>query len=181
MQGKELENTIAAVQKGNALAFEKLYDAYSSALYGIVLKIVQHEGEAEDILQETFVKVWKFIPSYNPSKGAFFTWVLNIARNASLDRVRKNKKIQLGLIQNDDSSVYEEKGVEIKVNHIGLEDLLKALPDEQKQIVDYLYYRGYTQKETAEKLSLPLGTVKSRSRLALKALKEMVHILVAWI
>lgn len=180
---EQLNSTILKVQNGDQAAFEVLYDAYSPALYGISLKIVRNENVAQDVVQEAFIKIWKKIDSFDVKKGSFFTWILNINRNTAIDKYRKLSKATLISIQTNENFVDLGKGEKStqKTDHIGIRDLVKVLPEKEQIILDYIYFRGFTQQETAEELDLPLGTVKTRSRSALSSLKELFAILIAWI
>ena len=179
MTKDELNNAVASIKQGDQAAFERVYDAYSAALFGVCLKIVNDQELAEDVLQNAFVKIWKNIHAYDEKKGSFFTWMLNIARNSAIDKYRQNKKMSTTSIQNDGSSVdyYKENNTSINIQHIGVAELLKKLPEEQQVIVEYLYFKGYTQQEVSDELDIPLGTVKTRSRTALKALKQLFVLL----
>lgn len=178
-----LHSTIEKVQNGDETAFGALYDAYSAALYGISLKILGDSKVAEDNVQDTFVKVWKKIGSYDNSKGSFFTWILNINRNAAIDKYRKLSKKTLISIQTSENFVDLGKGenAKQKTDHIGISDLVKVLPEKEQVILEYIYFKGFTQQETADELDIPLGTVKTRSRSAIKGLKELFAILATWI
>jgi RNA polymerase sigma-70 factor, ECF subfamily len=175
-----LNTNIEKIKQGDATAFEKVYDTYSSALFGVCLKIVNDQELAEDILQEAFVKIWKNIHFYEPSKGTFFTWMLNITRNTAIDKYRQAKKVSFSSIQNDGRNVsyFKENNTSINTNHIGVQELLNKLPEDQREIIDYLYYKGYTQQELSDELGIPLGTVKTKSRTALKTLKELFILLI---
>ena len=155
-------------------AFRILYDNYSSTLYGIVLKIVGTTEVAEDVLQEAFVKIWKNISSYDKNKGRLFTWLLNIARNTAIDKLRaKNEKYQ---IQSIDDSVYQvdtQGSSTMKVDHIGVKQNVQQLKPEHRIIIDMAYYGGYTQEEISEELKIPLGTVKTRMRNAIIELRKI--------
>lgn len=179
----ELNNTISKVQNGDHAAFERLYDAFSPAMYGVSLKILGDQKVAEDSVQDTFVKVWKKIHSFDVKKGSFFTWILNVNRNTAIDKYRKLSKASLISIQTNENAVFnkEGQGLNQKIDHIGIRDLLKVLPEKEQIILEYIYFKGFTQTETAEALNLPLGTVKTRSRSALRGLKELFSILLTWI
>lgn len=181
MTEENLEKNIIALQKGSQEAFSAIYDSYSASLFGIALKVLNDQNAAEDVLQESFVKIWKNAKKFSGKKGSFYTWMLNITRNTAIDKYRKVKRNPTDEIQNHELYVSKVKGQNININEIGIRDLLKSLPEEQELIIEYLYFKGYTQKETAEELNLPLGTVKTRSRTALKSLKEIFVILLAWI
>lgn len=165
------------------MAFAKIYDAYAPALYGITLKIINDREIAEDVLQEAFVKIWKNAGKYDTKKGSFFTWMLNITRNTSIDKYRQRARLNDRTIQNDTSFVSNSKegSEQMNINHIGIRDLLHGLPEEQQIIIDYLYFRGFTQQETSDELDIPLGTVKTRARMAIKTLRNIFSILFSWI
>ena len=155
--------------------FSYLYDNYSGALLSIILNIVNDEELANDVLQEVFVKVWKQIESYDSSKGRLFTWMLNIARNASIDTVRskgfQNSRQNRELTED----VYIAGGTsEIRTDQIGLRKLVHSLKEEYKVLVELSYFQGYTQDEIAKMLGIPLGTVKTRLRTALIQLREII-------
>ena len=155
--------------------FSYLYDNYSGALLSIIKNIVSDEDMANDVLQEVFVKVWKQIESYDSSKGRLFTWMLNIARNASIDTIR-SKGYQNSL-QNREltEDVYIAGGTsETKTDQIGLRKVVHGLKEEYKVLVELSYFQGYTQDEIAKMLGIPLGTVKTRLRTALIQLREII-------
>lgn len=183
MKQEELDISIEKIRQGDAQAFAKVYDAYSDALYGLCLKIVKDEAICEDILQDAFVKIWKKINSFDDTKGTFFTWMLNITRNTAIDKYRQIVKKSEVSIQNESTNVSfsNASSSTININHIGLSEILKTLPDEQQEIIEYLYFKGYTQQEVSDELDIPLGTVKTRSRTALKAMKDLFIILSTWI
>lgn len=154
-------------------AFNYLYDNYSDALYGVVLKVVRTEETAQDLLQEIFVKIWKNIAQYDVGKGRLFTWMLNIARNTSIDYLRVNRPE----IQDIDSAVYVvESNQAIFNNEPDVEELREVvtqLKPEQQTLIEMVYWGGYTHEETAQRLEMPLGTVKTRVRSALRDLRKI--------
>ncbi len=173
------ETLIAALRNKNRSAFEYLYDHYAGAMLGVIARILKKEELAEEVLQDVFLKVWDKIESYDPSKGRLFTWMLNIARNQAIDKTRSkefSKGKKTGDIDNFVNRIDREGYVEQKVESIGLPELLKVLPDDQRFIIDQHYLKGYTQAEIAEEFNLPLGTVKTRMRLAMKELRTLLKI-----
>ena len=175
---------VDSVKSGDQASFSALYDLYSDALYGLALKILGSEEEAQDILQDSFVKIWTKIRLYEETKGTIFTWMLNIVRNASIDRLRKLKRNSSGEIQNQFGDVYSAEGIENTVGEdlIGVKEKVKGLSEEYSVLVDYLYYKGYTQQEVADEINIPLGTVKTRIKKALEDLRKvLVSILLFWI
>jgi RNA polymerase sigma factor (sigma-70 family) len=171
----EEEELVRLLTQQDRKAIEILYDNYSTALYGVIHRIVQSDEIAEDLLQETFVKIWKSFSMYNASKGRLFTWIMNIARNLAIDKVRSKDFVNSSKNQSLDNIV---SFVEMQNNHapnpdtIGVKELLEKLTPEQRSIIDLLYFKGYTQTEVAEKLNMPLGTVKTRTRLAINTLRK---------
>lgn len=160
-------------------ALDYLYDHYSGALYGVVLRVIQKEDIAEEVLQDVFLKIWDKINQYDSSKGKLFTWMLNIARNQAIDKMRSkeiSKEQKTRAIENVVSRVEARQPVEQRVEDIGVKDIIKSLPDEQQFVVDYLYFRGYSQSELAEEFNIPLGTVKTRLRLAMQSLRETLKV-----
>ena len=149
-----------------------LYDKYAPALYGIILKIVRSEKIAEDVLQDTFVKIWSNITTYDKNKGRLFTWMLNIARNKAIDCTRsKNYK---AIYYTEKISESTKKSTVMNIDHIGLLDLVNTLDPEIQKVINIVYSKGYTHIEAAEHLDLPLGTVKGRIRKGLKILREII-------
>lgn len=155
-------------------AFETLYDKYSGALYGLVLKIVKEPGIAEDVLQDCFVRVFRKIHTYDPAKGRLFTWMLNIARNLAIDVLRSGQhQMAAGSVQMQTTQLEQVVPAStMAVDHIGLQEVLDTLPDSQREVLHLLYYQGYSQSEVAKRLNLPLGTVKSKVRLGMGALRK---------
>ncbi len=154
---------------------EALYDMYSASLHGIIIRIVPQDEIAEDLLQETFVKIWNSFPSFDSSKGRLFTWMVNIARNVSIDKIRSkdyrnNSKNQD--LENTVNYVDERRNTSINPEVLGVKDLVEKLKPEQKSILDLVYFKGYTHVEAAEELDIPLGTVKTRLRMAIITLRK---------
>ncbi|MBL4668889.1 MAG: sigma-70 family RNA polymerase sigma factor [Flavobacteriales bacterium] len=169
------EELIKLLQENSEEGISLLYDNYSAILYGIITKIVRSENIAEDILQDTFVKIWKNFSSYDSSKGRLFTWMLNIARNKAIDYIRskefKNRSLNESDINNKSLS---EISSEMNTDQIGLSNTLKFLNPKNKIVIDIIYFKGYTQVEAAKYLNIPLGTVKSRVRNGLIELRKYI-------
>ena len=173
----DLDALVRRFQKKDIIAFEKLYEMYWENICGVIHTIVRNKNLAEEIAQDVFTKVWNNSDHYNPSKGRFFTWILNIARNAAIDEVRsksyKNQKRNLssdyfvGILEQENDS-------QADVDVTGLKKLLNKLTTKCVQIISLLYFNGYTQKEAAEELDIPLGTVKTRNRNCISQLRENI-------
>ncbi len=156
-------------------AFSYLYDNYSGALYGVVKQIVSDGEVGSDVLQEVFVSIWSKIDSYDSSKGRLFTWMLNIARNAAIDKTR-SKNYQQGLRQQPiDDNELTHPVVRPGYDDYGLKKVLFKLKGEQRMLVDLSYYQGFTHEQIAKALNIPLGTVKTRLRSALSQLRTMLQ------
>lgn len=176
------EELVASLKSGDQAALGFLYDNYSPALFGVIVRIVESQPpsasdreNAEDVLQDVFVKIWKNISSYDPSKGKLYTWLINIARNTAIDslRVKDHKlKSKIQSIDNSVRSINKQYSVAIHPDHIGLKTLVSKMKPEHKQLIDKLYFEGYTQEEAAKELNIPLGTVKTRARTAISQLRE---------
>ena len=175
MQIKTLDTTelVQGLINKDRKAYDYLYDNYSSKLYGIALHITQKQDIAEDVLQETFIKVYKHIDKYDESRGTFFTWMLNICRNGAIDQIRygkESRKIQFDSLLVD---IATDKNPEVKRANSELWEVLDKLEDDHKEILKLSYYYGYAHGEISEKLNLPLGTVKSKIRIALRELRKI--------
>ena len=173
------QELIAQLIAQDKLALEYLYDHFSQALYGIILRIVGSENIAQEVLQDVILKVWNNIGSYDSKKGRLFTWLLNLARNQAIDKLR-SKDIQRQ-IKTDrlGNTVYILDQVKseypIKEDDIGIKELLERLVPEQRIVVELVYFRGYTQSEISKEFDIPLGTVKTRLRYALIALRKILN------
>ncbi len=154
--------------------FSMLYEKYSSALFGVILKVVKTEEIASDVLQESFVKIWKKIDTYDKEKGTLFTWILNISRNTAIDKIRSAAYRHQNQAEDiDNASLKVQENVHIQTDHIGLDNIVAKLRPEYRQVIDTIYFEGYTHVEAAEKLGLPLGTLKTRVKAALKELRKL--------
>lgn len=148
-------------------------------MYGIIFRIVNSEEIARDVMQEAFVKIWNKGETYDVSKGRLFTWMLNITRNLAIDTIRSKDFKNNHQIQNIDDSVNRvnrQMNTTTKVDHIGLKEVVETLKEEYKELIDLLYFGGYTQEEAAKKLNLPLGTVKTRARSAINQLRSLLKV-----
>lgn len=171
------EELIIQLRARDEAAFAYLYDNYSAALYGVVRRIVPEEEAAQDILQEAFLKIWNYFISYDASKGRLFTWMVNIVRNMAIDHTRS--KVYKANLKNqslaDSVNKINRQGSNVQqTDQIGLKAFVQKLKPEHKELIDLLYFAGYTQEEASKELNLPLGTVKTRTRAALQQLRELL-------
>lgn len=166
---------MAALKQRDNQAYSYLYDNYSGALYSIIKQIIQDADLANDVMQEVFINIWRKIESYDASKGRLFTWMLNIARNASIDTIRskgfQNAQKNQELSNNVDINVSNQVIIP-DTDYIGLRKTLENLRDEHRILIELAYFKGYTHEEIAKMEGIPLGTVKTRIRNALLQLRQ---------
>ncbi|WP_299224613.1 sigma-70 family RNA polymerase sigma factor [uncultured Psychroserpens sp.] len=173
----QLETLISQFQNKDEKAFEKLYHMYSDSIHGVIYNIVRDIDIADEVMQDVFIKAWNNANTYNPRKGRFFTWILNIARNAAIDKTRSktfknssknlNAEFFVDILQSTDD-------LDNKTDAIGLRNFVEKLAKTCIEIIELLYFKGYTQKEASETLDMPIGTIKTRNRNCIKTLREML-------
>ena len=167
------------IAQGDSQALAELYDAHSRLLYTLILRIVRSASDAQDVLQETLLLVWRRAEQYDPTLGSPAAWLVRIARNRAIDRWRANGR-HASRHSNDehdtpsrgdapDAVVAEGESVTI------ISAALERLPPEQSELIELAFFEGYTQAELAERCGLPLGTVKSRMRAGLSALRRLFN------
>jgi RNA polymerase sigma-70 factor (ECF subfamily) len=171
------DQLIARFQQKDESAFAELYARYSENILGVIHSVLHDQELSEEVLQDVFVKAWNSASSYSSQKGRFFTWLLNIARNAAIDKTRskafKNSK------QNQDAAFFvdileDKNDFSSKVDAIGIKKYIEVLEPICKKVIHLLFFKGYTQKETAEELDIPLGTVKTRNRICINKLRDVL-------
>jgi RNA polymerase sigma factor (sigma-70 family) len=169
------EELVLALRRHEKIAVEALYDMYSASLYGVIARIIPDTAVAEDVLQETFVKIWHSFASYSTEKGRLFTWMVNIARNLAIDKLRskdfknqnKNQELEINV-----TFIDEQRNTVYKPELLGIKDLVQTLKADQKEILELVYFKGYTHVEAADELGIPLGTIKTRLRMAIQQLRK---------
>ena len=172
------EELLPLLLKKDDRSFTLLYDNYSKSLYGIIFNLIKDKEEAEDVLQEVFVKIWKNIDTYNTSKGRLYTWMLNIARNTSIDKLRSKNfnNSQKNLSADNFVHLLDDNAKTInKIDAIGIKEFIKKLKPKCIQLIDLLFFKGYTQQEASEELEIPLGTVKTQNRNCMNELRLMIN------
>lgn len=172
------EELIPLLLKKDDRSFTLLYDNYSKSLYGVIFTLIKDREEAEDVLQEVFIKIWKNIDSYNESKGRLYTWMLNIARNTSIDKLRSKgfNNNQKNLSADNFVHILDDNSKTInQIDAIGIKEFIKKLKPKCIQIIDLLFFKGYTQQETSDELEIPLGTVKTQNRNCMNELRLLIN------
>ena len=173
------EDILPLILNKDDRAFTKLYSMYNRSLFGVISNLIKNQDEAEDVLQEVFVKIWKNIDSYNESKGRFYTWILNIARNTAIDKLRskgfnnsqKNLSADNFVHLLDDSNKLTNR-----IDTIGIQEFVKKLKPKCIQLIELLFFQGYTQQEASDELEIPLGTVKTQNRNCINDLRNYLKV-----
>ena len=166
-------NIISLLKVKDKKAIELIYDNYSKSLYGVVLNMTKDEIDAQDIIQEAFIKIWKNSDKYDPGKAKLFTWLLTICRNVAIDKLRSKKNRSQKEIQKENINVYDNRSYNYNPDHLDLRDKVNSLDKKYAEVIDALYYGGMTQKEASEKLNLPLGTIKTRIKIGIRELNKI--------
>jgi len=165
-------NYIDLIRSGDQEGLSRIYDAYSGPVMGIIFRIVKNQELAEEILQQTMLKVWNKIDLFDSNKSSFFTWVAAIARNTAIDKKRLKSFENKSKTDSLDTAVYDIKESPNHTSKLDIEKITAALDPKYKIIVDKLYLEGYSQSDLSKELDIPLGTIKTRVRMAIKMLRE---------
>lgn len=176
------EEIVARLRAGESWAMSILYDRYARLVFSLAFKILGDRGAAEEAVQEVFVKVWKRSREYNPARGKFSSWLTGIAHNHAIDELRR-RRIRPSAAQDGGDAleaVIDDGPAPIEVAMASAErgrivEALKAIPPEQRRAIELAYFEGLTQQEISDRLSEPLGTVKTRVRLGMQKLKALLE------
>ncbi|TNJ44596.1 RNA polymerase sigma factor [Tamlana fucoidanivorans] len=169
---KEIVNLL---QNGDKKAVSLLYENYADALYGVIQKIIADEETAQDVLQETFVKIWRYAKKYDASKAKLFTWLYRIAYNTAIDKVRSLKNKTGNEVQIENSPVYKITSNELNQDVLDIKKHLNTLDEKYQIVINALFFEGMTQQEASDELDIPLGTIKSRLKIGLRELKKIYN------
>lgn len=169
------EDIVNLLSKGDKKVMTILYDNYSPALFGVIKKVISDNDLAQDVLQESFIKVWRKGKSYNPQKAKLFTWLYRIAYNTAIDKVRSlNNKVSKE-IQIEDSNVYKLTTKSINDEVLDIKKHLSSLDQKYQIVIKALFFEGMTHQEASDELNIPLGTIKSRLKIGLRELKKIYN------
>jgi len=166
------------------LAVSELYDKYSDLLFSLVLRIVRQQAEAEDLLQEIFLRVWDKAHLYDEALSTPVVWLTRIARNIAIDQLRSKRgqirKIEEDIdlhqdLSKDEFATNPERFTEIAQQREHVTRAMAHLPKEQRDLIENAYFQGFTQAELAERFDLPLGTVKTRIRTGMMELRRHLN------
>jgi RNA polymerase sigma-70 factor (ECF subfamily) len=177
------EDLIAMAQRGDIAAFEVLYDRHKGPAYSLARRITGSDGNADDVVQETFVSVWRSIERYDPRRASVRTWLMRIVHRRAIDQLRsqmvhaKRRADGEGLVDDlaakdpvpETLTLANEQSAEVR-------DALSDLPEDQRKVIELSYFSGFSQTEIAEMTGQPLGTVKGRMRLGLEKMRAHLEL-----
>ena len=169
---------LKAIAARDEAALAQLYDRYDRILFGLLMRILNNREEAEDVLQETFIQVWRKAADFDETRGRPFTWLVTLARSRAIDRLRtlaSRERVAEARAREVSEEISDAATDALKSEQRGLvSDALAKLPDEQKRPIMLAYFDGLTQSEIATRLGAPLGTVKTRMRTGMSRLRELL-------
>ncbi len=164
------KHIVELLQERDEKAISLLYDHYGDTLYGVAFKVVKDEELAQDIVQESFVKIWRKSDTYDPAKAKLFTWLFRIIRNTAIDKLRSLQTKSDKEIQLDVSNVYKVGVDDIRPEFLDVRENLGKIEQKYQEVLDALFFQGMTQQEASDELNIPLGTIKSRLKIGLREL-----------
>ena len=167
----------ARIASGDASALRSAYDEYAGRVLALALRIVRSKAEAEDVVQDTFLEVWRRASEFDGSRGELSSWIMAMARSRSIDKIRR-AKVRARYAQAEPEQPPPSTPDEQAGQHrdgVKLRGLLETLPPEQRSALELAYFDGLTQQQIADRTGLPLGTVKTRLRLALEKLSTQLE------
>ena len=167
---------VLRLKNGDQQAMATILNKYGDALYGAIYQIVRSEDIAKDLMQDAAIKIWKNIGNYDENKGRLFTWLLRVCRNTAIDKARTAKFKSVAQAQTIEETVYNSSthSVEMNIPDSGLHQTIQRLDEKYQQVINLIYLQGFTQQETAVELDIPLGTVKSRVKIAIRELRNLL-------
>jgi len=169
---------LEAMAEGDASALSELYDRFSSNLLALAGRVLHNPADAEEVLQEVFLHAWNRADRYEPSRSSVSTWLVLIARSRAIDRLRNRKVVErtaAAVLREKPDEHTSPRGVGNVLDEerrMRVRQELARLPPEQRQVIELAFFRGMTQSEIAENTGIPLGTVKTRTLLAMKKLRR---------
>ena len=174
LRRERVNQMLVNVAKGDEQAFAELYRATSPRVYGVIVRMIHDRGEAEDILQEIYATAWRRADTFDPARGSAITWLITLGRNRTIDRMRQHREELLG--ENDPAEIADEaptpaSAAEFSEERRRLEQCLERLEPQQGRAVREAFFTGATYSELAQRLAVPLGTMKSWIRRSLMQLK----------
>ena len=175
------DQLISALRQGEEWAMTTLYDRYARLVFSLALRILNDRLAAEEAVQEVFVKVWRRAKEYDATRGKFSSWLSGITHNHAIDELRRRRARPTATEDEDAMLDLVAEGPALfdlafqSLEHRRIVHALEAIPPEQRQPIEMAYFEGYTQQEISERLSEPLGTIKTRMRLGMQKLKSLLQ------
>lgn len=167
------QHIVSLLAEKDDRAIALLYENYGDTLYGVAHKVVRDDDLAQDVLQESFIKIWKKADTYDASKAKLFTWLFRITRNTAIDKLRSANNKASKEVQIDVSDVYSVGVKGIDPDLLDVQDNLDRLEPKYRVVLEALFFGGMTQQEASEELEIPLGTIKSRLKIGLRELGKL--------
>ncbi len=172
-------NLIQKVANQDRDAFSQLYDRFSNLVFTLAIRMLKVRSDAEDLLQEVFVQVWRQAQSYSVQRGSPEAWIVNIARSRAIDKIRSIRRMEKSFVLTDDPARVEssdnvESSAAESEARMAMNSALANLPETQRKVLELAYFDGLTQTEIANRLAEPLGTVKTRMRSGIQRLRDML-------
>jgi len=170
---------IHGIAAANRDAFSQFYDRFSPIVYALALRMLKAQSDAEDLLQEVFLQVWRQAAAYDAERGSPEAWLINIARSRAIDKLRSIRRREKSFVLTEDPAASEssadvEMSVEESETKLIMNSALASLPAAQRRVLELAYFDGLSQSEIAARLAEPLGTVKTRMRAAIQRLRGML-------
>lgn len=183
-QGPRDPDTVSALQNGEIAGLESLYDRYSKVAFSLAYRILNDRTAAEDTVQEAFLGIWRNAQRFDPQRGTLRNWVLSIVHHRAISRLRgsarrSRRDIEISAVENELELPDAWEQVSMDLQRDAIRQALARLPPEQRQTIELAYFGGLTHVEIAERMGVPLGTVKGRLRIGLERLRADVA-QVAW-
>jgi RNA polymerase sigma-70 factor, ECF subfamily len=176
---RDQDSQVAAqLKRGESTAIESLYDRYGRLAYGLAFRILNERGAAEDVVQDAFVSVWRHAAGFDSSRGSLRNWLLSIVRNRAIDRLRGGSRTRTEIELEE-----AEPGAEVPdvwqavaqdLERRQIQEGFSELPESQRRTLELAYFGGYTHVEIADRMQVPLGTVKSRMRIGLEKMRTFL-------
>lgn len=175
------DDLLRQVALGAESAFESLYDAMASRVFGLVLRVLRDQAQSEEVTQEVFVEAWQQAKRFDPSRGTAASWLLTIAHRRAVDRVRSSqasqaRDLRIGIKEFQDSYEDVEEHAILHDETVRVSRALQQLSAPQREAIQLAYFSGYTHLEVAELLKIPVGTAKTRIRDGMGKLRELMGV-----
>ena len=172
------EALVALVARGDEDALAELYDRVGRVAYGLALRVLRDERHAEDAVQEAFLQVWRSAATFRAERAKASTWILTLVHRRAVDLVRREERRQADPLTDDSAAGIApddtDEAAWLRFERERVQAALKQLPDMQREALELAYYGGFSQSELADRLGVPLGTIKSRMFAGLARLRELL-------